>query len=896
MSNALRNTIVKNLKQYNVGDSYVMNEQQCEVVAVKISQHKQKVQGAFHVLALRQISNVIEYEVSPQKKRQRKLKKTNDVLENKSKNSIEKENDRFLSIGFDTEWHYVNDKVKVLSMQFSVRHENNLYHVIFYFEEHPDITMHTAFTILFNTLGFHNIDGYNINLVAHYNNADLSKFRDCIDIYKQLTKVRKSVVTGSRPLPMSWYSQKAKKSLNVKIHIRDTMLITPGGSSLERVGSSIGIEKIQIEKNLKENMDKLLISNFKLFTDYAINDSAIVLDYVTKLFNGTPNQRLFITLGGEACKAAQMYIRKVNKYNTNKKYYEMFLGKSTRRETVQITKKDGTHMLVNQYIYEDNDNAAYMNTLAIRSYHGGRNECFSNGLILEKTYDMDLSGAYSVAMSLTPDIDYTQQPKDFTNVELTEKDIGVGEVGFGLIEFKFPDDTKFPCLPVKDSNGGGLIYPLRGKTNVTAPEIKLALQMGAKIHALRFIMPAVYEEKYSLRHVVQYFTNLRTDAAERFGKKSVEALKFKEMLNSIYGKLAQGLRKKRTYNLESNQSEDVDVSKLTNPIMACHITGVVRALVSGAIAELDAKGFDTHSVTTDGFITTANKEIMDNLEIYGLGQYFLAGRKIATLDDSLETFWEEKHSQNILLNIKTRGNLGFTDNLDNGSTGVEAKNGYKLGYEQTKKDLAMEYLTRTGTIANQYLKLDSIKDIVRGKEQTRGTICTKRLDFDPDYKRELINPVMSTIFIDGQSYSHVTVSSKPHRSLEDYNTFRKIKRAQSKGLTTVQDINHINTIKTIRDLGIKMTDTVYLRSLLSHIALGNINHPLLDNHAISKEILHKIISVGYDISQEKLNKLLSNCQMKSRQEKLINPELLLDTKFIKAANDAYGGFTIAKPA
>jgi hypothetical protein len=53
-------------------------------------------------------------------------------------------------------------------------------------------------------------------------------------------------------------------------------------------------------------------------------------------------------------------------------------------------------------------------------------------------------------------------------------------LGFALVRFEFPEGTRFPCLPVKDPTNPdrGIIYPLRGETYVTAPEIATALWSG----------------------------------------------------------------------------------------------------------------------------------------------------------------------------------------------------------------------------------------------------------------------------------------------------------------------------------------------------------------------------------------------------------------------------------
>ena len=52
-------------------------------------------------------------------------------------------------------------------------------------------------------------------------------------------------------------------------------------------------------------------------------------------------------------------------------------------------------------------------------------------------------------------------------------------MGLARLPFKFPADTRFPCLPIRSDNG--LIFPLSGESYAGSPEIQLALTMGAEI-------------------------------------------------------------------------------------------------------------------------------------------------------------------------------------------------------------------------------------------------------------------------------------------------------------------------------------------------------------------------------------------------------------------------------
>jgi hypothetical protein len=55
---------------------------------------------------------------------------------------------------------------------------------------------------------------------------------------------------------------------------------------------------------------------------------------------------------------------------------------------------------------------------------------------------------------------------------------------FGQVQFAFPTGTLFPSLPVRASQGRGLIYPLQGEAWCTGPELVVAMGQGADVQVL----------------------------------------------------------------------------------------------------------------------------------------------------------------------------------------------------------------------------------------------------------------------------------------------------------------------------------------------------------------------------------------------------------------------------
>lgn len=107
-------------------------------------------------------------------------------------------------------------------------------------------------------------------IIAHLTQADLSMMSDFDLIKEDLSIVNGSFVTLTKPFCLD----------GVNIHIRDTMLLAPGGSkSLASIGKLYGtdLEKIQISKTELEDMQSFLKRDRGRFIEYALRDAKISL-------------------------------------------------------------------------------------------------------------------------------------------------------------------------------------------------------------------------------------------------------------------------------------------------------------------------------------------------------------------------------------------------------------------------------------------------------------------------------------------------------------------------------------------------------------------------------------------------------------------------------------------
>jgi hypothetical protein len=256
------------------------------------------------------------------------------------------------------------------------------------------------------------------------------------------------------------------------------------------------------------------------------------------------------------------------------------------------------------------------------TYVLGRRQCTSDELIL----DLDFKGAYSTALACIPAIDWehlaslnAQRDQLFPKmIEIVDRHQDVEKLGYvppimGSIAFAFPSDCRHPCLPVRYTTDL-LFYPLRGSTCVTGIEMVQARTMGARVDLYdvrAFPMQYVPGTGQPLLAFVDYISTVNQLRAESDNDTLLNML-FKEMANSLYGKLGQGINEKRKTNFFDIDAtgkptkKSLPPSPVTCPYYAALCTGIVRAALSAIVAGLDAlPDFEVLSATTDGCMVKA---------------------------------------------------------------------------------------------------------------------------------------------------------------------------------------------------------------------------------------------------------------------------------------------------
>lgn len=167
---------------------------------------------------------------------------------------------------------------------------------------------------------------------------------------------------------------------------------------------------------------------------------------------------------------------------------------------------------------------------AWQSLWGGRAEAYKQG---------DFFGAYTLrdVTSLYPSserlLEILPRPQDWVERLYPETWRGLCRV-----QFEFPPETKFPCLPI--CHAGKLIFPLSGTSDCTLDEARLAHHLGAKLDFL-----AVWEYDQGDTSLTDFMTHFAREKArceeeiEGEMKDAVGRELAKLMMNSLIGKLSQ---------------------------------------------------------------------------------------------------------------------------------------------------------------------------------------------------------------------------------------------------------------------------------------------------------------------------------------------------------------------
>ena len=660
-------------------------------------------------------------------------------------------------------------------------------------------------------------------LLCHAGKVDVSGFDQSKKYSKDILKYCSEVQGGLISLqPTKTYAQSVNPKFArnrhthtypISLQLADTMCHAPAGmKSLKALGKTVGWEKIQLNEGDIEHMDRLLMNDPCAYFEYAANDSNVTLLYEAALYGY--NNKPPVTVTSATAKVMRGVMMEYLGCDNTKQFNRKYRGLEPVGHGL-VPRTDRPGYVESTSLEPISDKANTIQYYASQAYHGGYNASSDIGYFSQTTFDYDLQNAYPTAMCLVSDVDWENPIRtEIINRELTLQDFVVPIIGgyapltmmLAYVRFEFPLNVKYPCIPI---NVEGIpTYPSTsdGIDGVYAcgPELFLALQLGAKIFVERgyvlnsIINPDNGKMSYSLQTAVKQLVEDRNRAKAEHGKKSLEELILKTMVNSGYGKNAQNVVQKSSWTAYKDAMEDLGCSSITNPVSACMITSIVRAELLAAQNQCNNLGYMTCSVTTDGFISDVPENTLKSLDLYGFRPFMEQSRLFLTNGKDAE-IWEIKHCQNDLVNFTTRGNVSLycksNPMLFNGSEyeGVCAHNSTKSGYPSDSYEdrlwLMTQVLKRTGTVDYQNSEWTTFKELVQGKEfVVKETTKHIRMDFDMKRKPDRDSFYTSTIMIEGETYEIANFTTVPFRTIAEFKEYRQRKTTVS-CLRTMDDWN-----------------------------------------------------------------------------------------------------------
>ena len=497
-----------------------------------------------------------------------------------------------LNVGFDTEYVLMPalGANKVLSSQLWFRELD--FGLVFIHDNGKRTEISTMMSLAFDFLGLPISETtsktLSVRFISHFNIAEyqslsswgkkelnlgtMSNFDDRIAFkWWQKTQasdvLRKSFVSfGATKLKITTAATAyTRESVKIDFWFADTCLIH--NTSLREIGENLGIPKLDVGDDITQ-MDVLLSRDLGSYLDYSINDSFITVEFYAAyvdLCESFGVSKIPLT-------SSSLGVEYIRKNLSEDEFLSVYGG-------VKTLVLDSGRLMPNKAY------SAFCEPFKA-VYHGGKNACFvrdydENAI----TYDYDLKNAYPTAMMRLGTYDIKSVPaqysKDHWRDEIADDDLGWLE-----IKFKVKDSVKFPPFAYEDPDGKGLIYFREGTLCVTSVELWTSLKNDWLEECE--VIQSQYWRSTGQNPLVKVLVKLIELRAEyKAAGNMVMQSMCKLLINSIYGKMAQGVK-----NIK------MPYSAISNPAFASYITATIRAVVTEQMNALQ----DVLCVTTDGYL------------------------------------------------------------------------------------------------------------------------------------------------------------------------------------------------------------------------------------------------------------------------------------------------------
>jgi len=834
------------------------------------------------------------------------------LIPQKSKNRLDVSSELHLDIGFDTEYVY-NPHTKqndILSYQSYVVLPDGtgvpgiLYPASAHKKDRLSLKNFLAKTLtpLLKNEQITEWPG-SMTLYAHFLRADVASFSDFWSDHKILLKGIRSTVSSFKNrygIDFDEVENRREKNSLITFDKRtspprcsnvtftDTLLITPGGMGLAECGQLLGLPKRTVPAPYSINdMRQYLKGDRRGFEAYAVRDAEIAVRYALQVKSFCTEslmiERVPTTIGAMA---VSRFLKTIKESGQSP---EVCMGTRTisrqcwNPDTHGFRTLKSTQSIPSRELYE---------TFAINCYHGGRNECFMMGITPESQwYDYDLAGAYTTGLLdvLQPDYDnlYTSQnPEEFCGHTM----------GFALVSFRFPDTVRYPCLPVR-TDQYGLFFPLTGESWATAPEIALALSLGAEITIQHGIIIPWRQYKSDNASsptepacsVFLPFVQQVRENRNRHDKGSLEEKFWKEIGNSLYGKLAQGLHAKTAFDTARGLNSPLPPSSVTQPFFAAHVTGFVRAVVGELMNALPPNAIVV-SVTTDGFLTDAS---IEDIDMSGpLSSRFQALCDIADPGSSMLTC---KHQVRQLVAMKTRGQLTYKES--EGFPIVHARAGVKPPADIPRDDynryMVDLYMNRAPGQKLRRGSLISTRDMWLNESDLVAVESEIRLNLEFDFKRQLLAPTMNEghLLMYSRPWDDMSQALKQRQLFDDWRQTHALKdEADWEDWCDFLYCRNVFTPLKLK-VGLNRSDDVLVRLFLRALAQHQWGLTPDDRKIqTSKETATWLVSEGYSVTYSDVK----NAGRAKIPQVVFHSETSRMTHLLSIITTRYPGFTLPK--
>lgn len=308
-------------------------------------------------------------------------------------------------------------------------------------------------------------------------------------------------------------------------------------TSLKALAKTVGSEKLEInidgrdDSYWKQNMLELYRKHPDLFEQYALRDVEVTIKVWNELKKGTADPHKYHTLAGIAM--ADFRSRFMKRYAVQHTMLEERYARKVGSEYKAYMRK--------RVIF---DGSYDIRKYACMSYAGGNNQAFIVGhrIGLDAKF-CDFVSLYVASAMIQPLPNESTQYKKLTLADVPDHE------GWCKVDFKFPQNERYPCLPIQLGVLDKLMFPLKGTSWCTLAELRQAQLHGAEISG--FSGYGFRPDESEIKHdLAPYFKELldRKNELKARGDKGPEYEMLKSKLVDTVGKF--GARSKK-YNVRA---------------------------------------------------------------------------------------------------------------------------------------------------------------------------------------------------------------------------------------------------------------------------------------------------------------------------------------------------------